>query len=211
MFSLQRLLGKDDKFYDLLERSAEQASACVRSLIDLLQRQPSQRNLDDFIQTRRKDKRITEEINVALCKTFVTPFEREDIEALSTALYKIPKTIEKFSEHLLLSQHSLNLTTEDFAHQIRLLEQATSTVYQMVKALRQRPRLESVNEQNDRLQHFEGEADKLMLQLLQDLYSGRHDPLRVVVLRALYELLEKVIDRCRDAGNIVFHIVLKYS
>jgi len=46
---------------------------------------------------------------------------------------------------------------------------------------------------------------------LKDLYQGSHDPLRVLMLRDLYDLLEKVVDRCRDAGNVLSHIVLKYT
>ncbi len=209
MFSLQRLLGKDDKFFDLLEASAEQACHSVDALVGLLKTPDPGRSLDEFIQTRRKDKRITEEISEAVCKTFVTPLEREDIESLSAALYKIPKTVEKFSERLLLCQEKLQ--GEDFSKQTRMLEQATSTILAMIKSLREKPKLETVKDQNERLQFVEGEADKLMVDLLRDLYSGRYDPLRVVILRDLYELLEKVIDRCRDAGNVIFRIVLKHS
>ncbi len=50
-----------------------------------------------------------------------------------------------------------------------------------------------------------------MLDLLRDLYSGRHESLKVIVLKDLYELLERIIDRCRDAGNVINHIVLKHS
>jgi len=209
MFSLQRLLGKDEKFFDLLEAGAEEARSSVKAMVELLQTAQEKRALDEFILRRRKEKRITEEITAQLCKTFVTPLEREDIEALATALYKIPKTIEKFSERMMISQSSLH--GDDFLKQVRLLEQATDTVCEMVRQLRRHPSLEKVKEQNDRLQHYEGEADKLMLELLRELYNGGHEPLRVFVLHDLYELLEKVIDRCRDAGNVVFHIVLKHS
>jgi uncharacterized protein Yka (UPF0111/DUF47 family) len=47
--------------------------------------------------------------------------------------------------------------------------------------------------------------------LYKDLFSGTHDAIQVIVLKDLYELLEKVIDRCRDAGNVISHIVLKNS
>ena len=68
-----------------------------------------------------------------------------------------------------------------------------------------------MKELNDRLQFVEGEADKLVLDLTRELYSGRHEPLKVIVQKELYALIEKVVDRCRDAGNIIFQIVLKYS
>ncbi len=91
-----------------------------------------------------------------------------------------------------------------------MLQQATDTLDEMVRQLR-RPRLDKVQAANDRLHQYEGEADKLMVSLLQELYSGRYDALQMIVLRDLFELLEKVIDRCRDAGNVIFQIVLKNS
>jgi hypothetical protein len=50
-----------------------------------------------------------------------------------------------------------------------------------------------------------------MMELYRDLFSGRYDAVKVIVLKDLYELLEKVIDRCRDAGNVISQIVLKNS
>ena len=58
-------------------------------------------------------------------------------------------------------------------------------------------------------QRRQRDAAGLDLELLQDLYSGRYEALEMIVLRDLYELLEKVIDRCRDAGNVIFQIALK--
>jgi uncharacterized protein Yka (UPF0111/DUF47 family) len=81
----------------------------------------------------------------------------------------------------------------------------------MVRQIRDMKHLEKIRELNDKLQYLEGEADQLMMDLLKDLYSGRYEPLRAMVIRDLYELMEKVIDRCRDAGNVVMHIVLKNS
>jgi uncharacterized protein Yka (UPF0111/DUF47 family) len=80
----------------------------------------------------------------------------------------------------------------------------------MVRQLRH-PQLGVVQAANDRLRYYEGEADKLMLSFLQELYGGQYQALQMIVLRDLLELLEKVIDRCRDAGNVIVHIVLKNS
>lgn len=209
MFSLQRLLSKDDKFFNLMEGSAEEARAAIEGLINLLNAPEGKASLDAFITARRKEKRLTQELTEHLCKTFVTPLEREDIEALSNALYKIPKTAEKFGERYLLSgRHTKGV---DLSRHIQLLHQAAEVVLVMVKELRKGVNLETVQKQNDKLQQIEGEGDKLMLDSLQELYNGKHDGLQVVVMKDLLELLEKVFDRCRDVGNIVFHIVLKHS
>lgn len=207
--ALKRLLGHEDVFFTLLEASADEAKASVQLLVSMLKNPDGIMSLGEFIQTRRKDKQITEDITEQLCRTFVTPLEREDIEELSAALYRIPKTVEKFSEKYILCRPEFR--DVDFLKQVSILEQATETVGQMVKALRTKAHLEQVKEYNTRLHFLEGEADKLMLDLVQELYSGKHDPLKVIILLDLYETLEKIIDRCRDAGNIIFQVVLKYS
>src|SRR6185312_6480958 len=144
----------------------------------------------------------------AVYTTFVTALEREDIEALSIALYKIPKTIEKFGERSMLAPQQVRGV--DFSQQISLLEKATSTVVEMVKSLRH-DGLDEIKLLNDKLQQIEGEADAAIMTLYKDLFSGKYDPIKVIVLKDLYELLEKVVDRCRDAGNVISHIVLKNS
>ena len=85
------------------------------------------------------------------------------------------------------------------------------TLLTMVQDLRHSPDLPRMKERNDKLQYFEGQADTHMVELLRSLYQADHDPVTVVALKDLYDLLEKVIDRCRDAGNVVVQIVLKNS
>lgn len=209
MFSLQKLLGKEDKFFTLLEASAQYARTSVQALVKLSKSLDQPMVLDEFAHSRRKDKEITREISAAVYTTFVTALEREDIEDLSNALYKIPKTVEKFTERVLLvPQHVRGV---DFSTQIGILERATDHVCEMVTTLREGMNLERVKDLNDKLQYLEGEADKHMLALYKDLFSGKYQPVQVIALKDLYELLEKMIDRCRDAGNVIAHIVLKNS
>jgi uncharacterized protein Yka (UPF0111/DUF47 family) len=209
MFSLQRLLGKEDKFFTLLEASAQEARTSVQALVKLIKNFDQPAVLDEFAHSRRKDKQITQDISNAVYTTFVTAIEREDIEDLSNALYKIPKTVDKFTERLLIAPqhvHGINFST-----QVSLLDRATELVLQMVSTLRGGMDLEKIKDYNDKLQYLEGEADKHMMNLYKDLFSGKHEPVQVIVLKDLYEILEKIIDRCRDAGNVVAHIVLKNS
>ena len=209
MFSLQQLFGKGDKFYQLLEAAAQEAHESVRLLIELIKHPREQQALDDLVLARRKEKKIAEQISEELVKTFVTGLEREDIEALSLALRKIPKTAEKFAERWVMAASHLNGV--DFSRQAAMMEKATDVVLTMVKQLHDMRHLERLKDLNDKLQYVEGEADQLMLALLKDLYSGKYDALRAIVIRDLYELMEKVVDRCRDTGNVVMHIMLKNS
>ncbi len=209
MISLQKLFGKTDVFYDLLEASAAEARTSIDALEKLLSDAPEKRTLEELVAARRKDKRITEQINEQLCRTFVTELEREDIEALSTALYKIPKTVEKIAERVIICRDKLD--GADFSRQLTMMTQAAGTVEVMIKVLRKKLHLELIKDHNSKLQQIEGDGDKLMLELLGDLYSGKYEPVRMIMLKDLYELMEKVIDRCRDAGSAVSQVVLKYS
>src|ERR1700737_954453 len=212
MISIGRFLGHDQKFYDLLEASAQQADTSVHHLVDFLAKidnKDSFRDLEAFAESRRKDKQITQELTEQLSKTFITPLEREDIQALAASLYKIPKTVEKIGERMLICPQDLPKLS--FGKQVQLLDQAAEAVLAMVKQLRKGMDIRTAREMNAKLQTVEGDADELELQLLRDLYQGNYDAKHIIFLRDLYELLEKVIDRCRDAGNIVLQTVLKYS
>lgn len=213
MLSLKKLFGKDDKFFDLLEAGAEEARASVdlfaRYLHKIAAGDGAAGTLDEFITTRRKEKRIRHTMTEELSKTFVTPLEREDIEALSFALYRIPKQVEKIVERL--SIYPGRVPHAAFQRQAELMLQAAEAVTFMVKQLRGGTHIEKIREANDRLQFAEGEADKVMLGLLKDLYHGPYDAKELVILQELYEMVEQAVDRCRNAGNIVVQIVLKHS
>jgi uncharacterized protein len=209
MFSLQQLFGKGDKFYNLLEAAASEAHESVRLVIELMKARRETAKFDDLVLARRKEKKISDQISEELVQTFVTGLDREDIEALARGLYKIPKSAEKLAERFLLAgRHAAGV---DFSRQAEMMLKATDVVLAMMKQLHTLQDLEKIKALNDRLQYIEGEADKHMMDLLKDLYSGRYDALQAIVIRDLYELIEKVVDRCRDVGNVVMHIVLKNS
>ena len=209
MFSFQKLFGKGDKFHELLEAAAQEAHESVRLVIEVMKSPQDLKKFDDLVLARRKEKKISEQISEELVQTFVTGLEREDIEALARGLYKIPKSAEKLAERFMMAGR--HVEGVDFSKQAAMMVSATDSVLLMVKQLHAMDDLAKIKGFNDKLQYVEGEADKVMNDLLRDLYSGKFDALRAMVLRDIYELIEKVVDRCRDVGNVVMHIVLKNS
>lgn len=208
MFSIQKWFAKDDQFFRLLHASAEEGRASVQALRQIMQKATPDASLAQFAAARRKDKQITVQITELLARVSITGLDREDIEAISRSLYRVPKTVEKFAgRYLVCAPH---IGSIDFSRQIALVEQVVDTVALMIKEL-EASHFEAVNQANEKLQTIEGEADKLVLQLLTDLYNGRHPPLTVIMAKDLYEMLEKVVDRCRDAGNVIDNVVLKHS
>jgi uncharacterized protein Yka (UPF0111/DUF47 family) len=209
MFSLQTIFGKGDKFYSLLEASADAARQSTRALIAMLNQKSSSPSLDEFRLARRREKEVMGQISQALVNTFVTALEREDIEALSAALYKIPKTVEKFAERYAL--FSAQLMDVDYVSRAAMLEKAAGVIVEMVGQLRLGMKLDVMKALNDRMQAIESEADRLILELYKDLFATERDASRLILRKDLFELLEKAIDRCRDAGNVIYAIVLKNS
>ncbi len=208
----QRIFGRDTKFYDLLEGGAAEAknsAGILQKLLPQLGGAVNDETLADLAQARRKHKRISQETTEELCKNFVTPLEREDIEALSSSLYKISKTVEKIGERLMIAPVSADFS--QVKKQVAMLEQVAGVVNQMVGGLRGKSHGEQIKDSYDRLQMIEGDADKLMNELLRELYHSSSEAREVVYWKDLFELLEQGIDRCRDAGSVVFHVTLKYS
>lgn len=208
MFSLQTMFGKGDKFYGLLEASAQAARDGASALQSLLEHRGGA-PLDSFRAARRREKQLAAQISEALVNTFVTALDREDIEAMSSALYRIPKTIQKFADRYAIV--SDRLQDVDFASRAALLMRATDAVAQMVGELRNGLRINAMKDMQERLQAIESEADRMLLDSYRNLYTAGGDPIRVMAAKDLFELLEKAIDRCRDVGNVIYSIVLKNS
>jgi len=209
MFSIQQLFSKGDRFQQLLEAAAKESHESVRLVIELMKSPRNTRNYDELVLARRKEKKISEQISTELVQTFVTGMEREDIESLARGLYRIPKAAEKLADRLVMA--GAHLDGLDFSIPSEMMAKATEAVHEMVKQLRNMKDIEKIKHLNDRLQLAELEADKYINELLREIYSGKHEPLRAMIIRDVNELMEKVVDRCHDAGNVVMQIVLKNS
>lgn len=209
MISLASLFGKSDRFFELLSASAKSAHQSIEALSRMLKDTNGNVSLAELAVARRNEKRNSETISEELVKVFITALEREDIEALSKALYRIPKTVEKFGERYDIMKHWVQ--AKDFSPQMAIAQEAASVVVRMIDMLPNSPKLEDIKAENDIMQELEGRADQLVLGYLKEIYSGSVEPIKAMALRDLYDLLEKVIDRCRDVCNIVTQIVLKNS
>ena len=209
MFSLQTIFGKGDKFYGLLEQSAATVCESAKALHELLTRPDQGAVMAAFTATRAREKALAAQISEELVNTFVTALDREDIEALNSALYKIPKTVEKFAERYeIVAQR---LAGVDFAQRAMVLERSSAVVVEMIGELRRGLRIDPVKKLQDRLQTLESEGDRMLLAPYRTLYVEGNDAMRAMLAKDLFELIEKAIDKCRDVGNVVYSIVLKNS
>jgi uncharacterized protein Yka (UPF0111/DUF47 family) len=209
MFSLQTIFGKGDKFYGLLEQSAEAARESAKALHELVSLADHTPVMAAFAAARKREKALATQISEELVNTFVTALDREDIEALNSALYKIPKSVEKFAERYTIV--TSRLQGVDFSQRTLVLTRSTDVVVEMIGELRRGLRIDPVKKLQDRMQTLESEGDRMLLAPYRTLYLESDDAMRAMLAKDLFELIEKAIDRCRDVGNTVYSIVLKNS
>lgn len=209
MFSLQTIFGKGDKFYGLLEQSAEAARESAKALHDLVSLADHTPVMAAFAAARKREKALATQISEELINTFVTALDREDIEALNSALYKIPKSVEKFAERYAIV--TSRLEGVEFGQRTLVLTRSTDVVVELIGELRRGLRIDPVKKLQDRMQTLESEGDRMLLAPYRTLYLESDDAMRAMLAKDLFELIEKAIDRCRDVGNIVYSIVLKNS
>jgi len=185
------MLGREDEFCDLLEASAEEACHAVEALKRMLANRGQTVVLHEFADARSKDKAITEALTEKLITTFVTPMEREDIESLAVALYKIPKTVEKFAErYRIVAERVQDI---DFSRQTTLMEEAVKLMLQMVQGLRSGRNLGGIKTLQNRLQAVESQADDVLLDFERQFYQPGFPALKAVILKDLLALNEKVV------------------
>lgn len=207
---LQKLIGRDERFFDLLESSASEAVHTTRLAAKLIREAASGKalgTLEELAESRIRDKRISNDIYEALSRSFVTPIDREDMQALTRAIYKVPKTVEKLAERVAIAPGDLPF--EIILQQSAAAERAASIVEAMVATLRAGPDLGKARDLSEQLQAIETEADKMLVAQLAGLYRSQSPAGTLFALRDIYDLCEKIIDRCRDAGNIIILIILK--
>jgi len=210
MFSLQKFFGKDPIFFDLFDKSADQVLMAAQSLKKVLTNPKDPNCLQHIKEARRNSKEITEKIQELVIKTFVTSLEREDIESLATSLYRVIKPMEKFAERYRIATPIVN--ESDFVSQIGILIHAAELIKEMVKLVKRSGKLDEGRKLNSALKQAESDADSLEIELLRQLYNTESiDPKRLFVAKDMYSILEKGVDRARDVGTVVMHIILKNS
>jgi uncharacterized protein Yka (UPF0111/DUF47 family) len=208
MISFQRLLGREEQFFGLIEASANQCVASIEALRNVLSRPGEKPSMEEFVKARRRDKEITQKLEELLIHTFVTPIEREDLEELAEKLYKIPKTVEKFAERYALVVEKVR--DVPFEPHAEAVGKAMDYLLQMVRALRAAD-IGAVKARQSELRALAREAETRLAEALAHLYLPGVDALQAIIAKDLYDLIEKALERCREAAAVIAHILLKNS
>jgi uncharacterized protein Yka (UPF0111/DUF47 family) len=160
-------------------------------------------------EARMRSKEIAAEITQELCQSYITPFDRDDIQDFTTSLYKIPKIIEKVRDRLDL--HGLVQDGGDFSHQIDVIVDEAAAMRAITAHLLHKPDSRKVQDNVRVLYELEDKGDVILGQLLGQLFKTHHEARELILRKDIYDMLEKIIDRYRDAAGVALQIVLKHG
>lgn len=202
------LLPKDTVFYDLFEKIATHVVSVSEHLRRMTLDYP---NANEHIQHIRQEEHEADEIAHKaldrLDRTFITPFDREDIHMLVGGLDDIVDTVDALAKRFPL--YHVEKMEPEFQKQADVLVRAAVALSEAVHRLRKSRKLSELSDKLIEIHHLENMGDDQNHAAVSKLFSGATDPLTVMKWKELYDLIEDAIDGCEDVGNTLERIVLK--
>ncbi len=201
------LLPREDVYFDLFTQMAgkiEEASAILTELLD----QPDP-DLNSF-RIRIKDiehacDQLTHQITNKLNKSFITPFDREDIYTLAVALDDICDYIDAGVRAIVM--YGIREQNQYSRQLARIIKDLGAEIKAAVSVL---SRPNGISERFKEIHRLENEADDVYFRAIGHLFANETDPISVIKWKEFYEILENATDRCESVANIIESIVLKH-
>jgi uncharacterized protein len=202
------LLPKEPVFFDLFEGLAQHVVNAAEHLRTLTKQFPE---ISGPLQHIREEEHAADQLAHSalerLDRTFITPFDREDIHTLIGELDDIVDSIDALAKRIPLFH--IKRMEEGFVKQAELLVESTTVLRDAVQRLRKDRKLESLSKQLIEIHHKESIGDDNHHAAMSRLFDGSTDPLEVIKWKELYDYIETAIDGCEDVGNTLERIVLK--
>jgi uncharacterized protein len=201
-----RLTPRTTEFYDLFTRAGENALEAARHAEQRFREYPNSSVAQaDVKAIETAGDEITRELIHLLNTQYVTPFDREDIYELATALDDVVDDIEEASD--LLELYGVESATKHAVEQCRILVQA---VEQLAIAVQRLKGLRGIQEALIELKRLEDEGDRVVHEAVASLFrDDRIDPLIVIRWKDIYEGLERALDAAEHTANVIANIVVK--
>jgi len=207
---LGRLMPREGKFFDLFNAHAERIVEGSRELAMMI---GTFSELDAHAQridaAERAADKITHECISLLHKTFITPFDREQIHSLITAMDDILDLIQDVAESVAL--YDLRAVTPEAKQLAEICQLCCDRVKATVGLLTNVKSSSAILKLCEEIDRLESDADRVMRSAMSKLFREENDLKQVMKLRVIYDLLESITDRCEDVANIIEGIVLENS
>ena len=207
---LGRLMPREGKFFDLFNAHAERIVEGARELNVMI---GTFSQLDVHAQridaAERAADKITHETITLLHKTFITPFDREQIHQLITTMDDILDLIQDVAESIAL--YDLKSVTPEAKQLAEICQMCCDRVKTTVALLTNVKSSAAILKCCEEIDRLESDADRVHRTALSKLFREENDVKQMIKLRVIYDLLESITDRCEDVANVVEGIVLENS
>ena len=200
------LVPRPAEFYELFTAAGANALVAAQKAEVRIREFPnSSVTQADVKNVEHEGDRITRDLIQLLNTQYVTPFDREDIYELATAIDDVVDHIEEATD--LLELYGVETPTRQALEQARILTAAVGHLCTALGALKTR---RGVQEELVKLKELEDEGDRVLRDAIADLFRDeRIDPLTVIRWKDIFEALEDALDACESAANVVGNIVVK--
>lgn len=203
---------KDRVFYGLFEEVAtnltEMSDVFVQAINekDITKRNTLLKKLEEY---EHRNDEVTHKTFVELGSNFITPFDREDIHYLATALDDIADYIWGSAKRMM--NYSIYDVDDTVVGLAGIIAKSVAELKKGVYGLRNMKDLRSITEACVIINSLENEADDMMDKGMLDLFSANTDTVEIIKKKDLYQMLEMVTDKCEDAANVIESIIIKYA
>ena len=204
-----RFFPREERFFELFEEAAKKVATGAELLVELVKHHERAEELRGQIEDVEHDCDITtHEIADRLNRTFVTPFDHEDIHDLAGRLDDILDNIEATADRMYL--YEAGEPTPEMAHLVSVLAEATRVVERAVGGMRDLKKARRILDYCIEIHRLENVGDEQSREALAKLFRGS-DALHALKWKEIYDHVENAIDKCEDVATIVEGIVVKHT
>ena len=200
------LIPQKREFFDLYNRAAQNNVAIAEKVIDLLDRFPEQSEeiVRDVKELEHEGDRITHELVDLVNRTFVTPFDRDDMYRLAGVLDDICDYVDEAAEKIV--SYGVRDVRDGAREQARVIQRSATKLSEAIGRLEG---FQDSRRQLIELRELEDEGDRIARAAISELFAMGGDPIAVIRWKDIHEQLEEAVDACENAADVLEAILVK--
>jgi predicted phosphate transport protein (TIGR00153 family) len=202
---LRRLMPREDNFFEMFIALADNCHQGAQVLVEMFQKDDGAEKYAERIKDiEHTGDNLTHTLLTRLNQTFVTPFDREDIQALSSRIDDVLDLIDAAASRIVT--YKIPHIRAGVADLAQILYETTRQVVVVVGALNKH---DAVLEKCIEINRLENEADRLSRILIARLFDEEKDPVQIIKWKEIIEVIEAAVDKCEDVANVIETVTLK--
>jgi len=201
---------REEKFFGLFEEGAQNTVKVAQELKRLVNTwEDVEEKVGEITRLEHQGDTVTHQIMAQLHRTFVTPFDREDIALLAHSLDDVTDFIHAAADAMFI--YKIDQPSQRAKELADIIVQATAEVERALLQLRHRAQLKQILERCVEINRLENMADRVFRSAMAELFDDSTDITHIIKWREIYEYMESATDRCEDVANVLEGVALKHA